>query len=56
MGRGEARDRYLSKGGLIVDQGLVTVIGMSIAYAASFLGMALAWYGWRKRHGREEER
>jgi len=36
-----------------MDQGLVTVIGMSIAYAASFLGMALAWYGWRKR--REEK-
>lgn len=33
-----------------MDQGFVTVIGMSIAYAASFLGMALAWYGWRKRH------
>ncbi|MFO8173419.1 MAG: hypothetical protein R6T96_03995, partial [Longimicrobiales bacterium] len=30
-------------------------IGMSIAYAASFLGMALAWYGWRKRRGEEEE-
>lgn len=38
-----------------MEQGLVTVIGMSIAYAASFLGMALAWHGWKKRH-REEER
>ena len=38
-----------------MDRGLVTVIGMSIAYAASFLGMALAWYGWKRRH-REEER
>jgi hypothetical protein len=37
-----------------MDQGLVTVIGMSIAYAASFLGMALAWYGWKKRQGKEE--
>jgi hypothetical protein len=33
-----------------MDQGLATVIGMSIAYAASFLGMGLAWYGWKKRH------
>ena len=33
-----------------MDQGLVTVIGMSIAYVASFLGMGLAWYGWKKRH------
>jgi hypothetical protein len=38
-----------------VDQGLVTVIGMSIAYIASFMGMALAWYGWKKRHQEEEE-
>jgi hypothetical protein len=36
-----------------MDQGFVTVIGMSIAYAASFLGMALAWYGWKKRHGED---
>jgi hypothetical protein len=32
-----------------MDKGLVTVIGMSIAYAASFLGMGLAWWSWRKR-------
>lgn len=38
-----------------MDEGLVTVIGMSIAYAASFLGMALAWYGWKKRHREEED-
>lgn len=38
-----------------MDQGLVTVIGMSIAYLASLLGMALAWYGWRKRHQGSEE-
>jgi len=38
-----------------MDQGLVTVIGMSIAYAASFVGMALAWYAWNKRqHGEED--
>ena len=38
-----------------MDEGFVTVIGMSIAYAASFLGMALAWYGWKKRHHEEED-
>ena len=38
-----------------MDQGFVTVIGMSIAYLASFLGMGLAWYGWRKRHSGEGE-
>ena len=32
-----------------MDQGLVTVIGMSIAYAASFLGLGLAWWAWRRR-------
>ena len=41
-----------------MDRGLVTLIGMSIAYAASFLGMGLAWYAWRRRQsqsgGREE--
>lgn len=36
-----------------MDRALVTVIGMSIAYAASFLGMGLAWYSWKK-HEREE--
>lgn len=42
-------------GRIVMDQGFVTVIGMSIAYVASFLGMALAWYGWKKRHQEEEE-
>ena len=32
-----------------MDRGLVTLIGMSIAYLASFMGMALAWYSWKKR-------
>ena len=32
-----------------MDRGLVTLIGMSIAYVASFLGMGLAWYGWKRR-------
>jgi len=32
-----------------MDRGLVTLLGMSIAYLASFLGMGLAWWSWRKR-------
>jgi len=34
-----------------MEKGFVTLIGMSIAYVASFLGLGLAWYGWKKRHG-----
>ena len=34
-----------------MDKALATVIGMSIAYVASFLGMGLAWWSWRKRKG-----
>jgi len=30
------------------------VIGMSIAYLASFLGLALAWYSYRK-HRKEKQ-
>jgi hypothetical protein len=33
-----------------MDHGLVMVIGMSIAYAASLLGMGLAYWAWRRRH------
>jgi hypothetical protein len=36
---------------MLMDKGFVTLIGMSIAYAASFVGMGLAWYGWKKRGG-----
>ena len=32
-----------------MDKGLVTLIGMSIAYVASFLGFGLAWWSYRKR-------
>jgi len=35
-----------------MDRGLVTLIGMSIAYVASLLGMGLAWWSWRKRERR----
>jgi len=34
-----------------MDRGFVTLIGMSIAYVASFIGLVLAWYGWKRRHG-----
>lgn len=33
-----------------MEQALVTVIGMSMAYLASFAGMGLAWWAWRRRH------
>jgi len=32
-----------------MDRGLATLIGMSIAYAASLLGLALAYWSWRRR-------
>lgn len=33
-----------------MDKGFAMVIGMTIAYLASFLGLALAWYSYRKHH------
>ena len=40
-----------------MDRGLVTLIGMSIAYVASFLGMGLAWWSWRRRQrGKGDDR
>jgi hypothetical protein len=36
-----------------MDKGLAMVIGMTIAYAASFLGLLLAWRSYR-RHTRKE--
>lgn len=38
-----------------MDQGLVMVVGMSIAYAASLLGMGLAYWAWRRAHPRDNE-
>ena len=38
-----------------MDQGLATVIGMTIAYVASFLGLILAWRSYRKHHQKNEE-
>lgn len=37
-----------------MDKGFAMVIGMSIAYAASFLGLILAWYYYRK-HKKEDK-
>ncbi len=33
-----------------MNQGLATVIGMTIAYAASFLGLVLAWRSYNRHH------
>jgi len=38
-----------------MDRGLVTLIGMSIAYLASLLGMGVAWWAWRKHHRDNDE-
>jgi hypothetical protein len=35
-------------GGYKVNKGLTMVLGMSIAYLASFLGLILAWITYRK--------
>ena len=32
-----------------MDQGFSVVIGMSVAYIASFAGMAFAYWGYRRR-------
>jgi hypothetical protein len=37
-------------------KGITMLIGMSIAYLASFLGLALAWNYWRKRHRKDGKR
>ncbi len=30
------------------------LIGMSLAYIASFMGLAFAWYNWRKREAAKQ--
>ena len=35
-----------------MDKGLATLIGMSIAYVASFVGLGLAWWSYKKRGGK----
>jgi hypothetical protein len=41
-------------GGIQVNKGLTMVIGMSIAYLASFLGLILAWISYRKYKHKEK--
>ena len=36
-------------------QGLAVVIGMSIAYLFSFLGLLLAYYSFKKRRGEKKD-
>lgn len=37
-----------------MDKGLVTLIGMSIAYVASIAGLLLAWWSYRRRNQGDE--
>ena len=37
-----------------MDKGLVTLLGMSIAYVASFAGLGLAWWSYRKRNRKDD--
>lgn len=39
-----------------MNEGFAMVIGMSIAYFASFLGLILAWISYRKHHRKEEKK
>ena len=39
-----------------MSEGFWVVIGMSIAYVASFMGMLFAWYSYRKRHPKKGTR
>jgi hypothetical protein len=39
-----------------MDKGLTMLLGMSIAYVASFMGLGLAWKHWRKRHRKDDPR
>ena len=38
-----------------MDSGLGIVLGMSLAYLASFMGLVLAWIGYRKHHKEEKK-
>jgi len=38
-----------------MNKGLAMVIGMTIAYFASFLGLILAWVSYRKHHPKEKK-
>ena len=38
-----------------MNEGLAMVIGMTIAYLASFLGLILAWSSYRKHHEKNKK-
>lgn len=38
-----------------MDKSFYIVLGMTIAYAASFLGLIVAWISYRRRRRRSEE-
>ncbi len=38
-----------------MNESLATVIGMTIAYAASFLGLILAWYSYNKHQKQDND-
>lgn len=38
-----------------MDKGWAVVLGMSVAYLASFLGMGFAWLAYRRRKKEAEE-
>jgi cbb3-type cytochrome oxidase subunit 3 len=37
-----------------MSESLMVVLGMTIAYAASFLGLLVAWWSYRKRRKSED--
>lgn len=39
-----------------MDRGLVMLIGMSLAYLASLIGMGLAWWAWHRRQDGNDHR
>ena len=39
-----------------MNKGLTMVIGMSIAYFASFLGLILAWISYRKHRAKDKQK
>lgn len=39
-----------------MNQGFAVVIGMTIAYFASFLGLLLAYYSYKKKHKNKKDK
>jgi hypothetical protein len=38
-----------------MDPGLATLLGMSVAYLASFVGLTFAYLGWRRQQREREQ-